>query len=49
MNNKKQYVFDVEGEYNNVVDKLGGSIFLFSKNHINIMQITKEEIFFLKA
>lgn len=48
MNNKKQYVFDVEGEYNNVVDKLGGSIFLFSKNHINIMQITKEEIFFLK-
>lgn len=44
INQKEQYIFDLEGEYVNIVKELGGTIFSFSENHINILQFTNEEI-----
>lgn len=44
INKKNQFVFDIEGEYTNLVKKLGGTTFSFKKNHINILEFTKEEI-----
>lgn len=44
MNGKKQYIFDIEGEYYNIVKKIGGNIFSFSNNHLNILEITDYEI-----
>lgn len=44
INQKEQYIFDLEGEYVNIVKELGGTIFSFNENHINILQFTKEEI-----
>ena len=41
---KQEYIFDVEGEYSNMVKKLGGEVFSFSNNHINILEITESEI-----
>ena len=44
INQKEQYIFDLEGEYVNIVKELGGTIFSFSENHINMLQFTNEEI-----
>ncbi len=44
INGKKQYIFDIEGEYYNIVKKLGGNIFSFSNNHLNILEVTDYEI-----
>lgn len=44
INQKEQYIFDLEGEYVNIVKELGGAIFSFNENHINILQFTTEEI-----
>lgn len=44
INNKYQFVFDVEGEYTNIVKKLGGTVFSFKNNHINILEFTNFEI-----
>lgn len=44
INKKKQYIFDIEGEYSNIVKKLNGEVFSFFKNHINILQIFKFDI-----
>lgn len=41
---KKEYIFDVEGEYSYMVNKLGGEVFSFNYNHINILEITESEI-----
>ena len=41
---KKEYIFDVEGEYSHMVKKLGGDVFSFNSNHINILEITESEI-----
>ena len=41
---KQEYVFDVEGEYTYMVKKLGGEVFSFNDNHINILEITESEI-----
>ena len=41
---KQEYVFDVEGEYSHMVKKLGGEVFSFNDNHINILEITESEI-----
>ena len=49
INQKEQYIFDLEGEYVNIVKELGGTIFSFNENHINILQFTKEEISEYKA
>ena len=49
MNGKKQYIFDIEGEYYNIVKKLGGNIFSFSNNHLNILEITTFKFSFLSA
>ncbi len=44
INSINQYIFDIEGEYCNIVNKLGGSVFSFANNHINILEITKSQI-----
>lgn len=44
INKKIQYIFDVEGEYTNLVKTLGGSIFNFKSNFFNIMQIYDFEV-----
>lgn len=44
INQKEQYIFDLEGEYVNIVKELGGTIFSFNENHINMLQFTNEEI-----
>lgn len=49
INMKNQYIFDIEGEYSNVVNKFGGSVFSFSNNYINILQFTEYEIMEYKA
>lgn len=49
INQKEQYIFDLEGEYVNIVKEIGGTIFSFNENHINILQFTKEEISEYKA
>lgn len=49
INKKNQYIFDLEGEYVNIVKELGGSIFSFSENHINILEFKSEEINEYKA
>lgn len=44
INKKKQYIFDIEGEYTNIIKDLGGEVFSFKENHINVLQFTKKEI-----
>lgn len=44
INNKNQYIFDIEGEYTDAVKSLGGTVFFLEENHINILQFTKFEI-----
>lgn len=44
INNKSQFIFDVEGEYTSLVEKLGGTVFSFKYNHINILEFTNIEI-----
>ena len=44
INKKIQYIFDIEGEYTNLVNTLNGSIFDFKSNFFNIMQIYDFEV-----